>query len=485
MLSGEPVFDSDEEEGSAFEQETEESPAQTVIYNPKIPIDTFDLIIIDECHRSIYGKWRHVLEYFDAFIIGLTATPHTQTLNFSNGNLVYEYLHEQAVEDDVNVGYYVYRIKTDITERGSTVSEGSYVAKRNRDTRRLNWGELDEDVDYTGNQLDRDVVAEDQIRTVIQTFKDKLFSDLFPGRQIVPKTLIFAKDDSHAEDIVSTVREVFNKGDDFCQKITYRSDRPEDLIRSFRTEFNPRIAVTVDMISTGTDIKPLECLVFMRAVQSSGYFEQMIGRGVRTISPDDLRSVTSDAPAKTHFIVVDAVGVYDAVRTESQPRSGEPPATQSTAPQERDPNQLIDDVSVDRVTETGFEPESFAQAATVIHNFKRFIDEHTDELIALQILCQQSGGQGTLTEDNLKELEEALQEHSISLSRESLWMAYKRRSSESVRSVTTQPTDLISLVQFAMGFVATLEPFSTTVNRNFEEWLAGRDLTQSNGNGLK
>ena len=325
MLKGEPDYEStDDEEGSAFEQETEDTTPQKVIYNPNIPIDTFDLIIVDECHRSIYGKWRHVLEYFDAFIIGLTATPYGQTRNFFNQNLVYEYRHEQAVQDDVNVGYYVYRIKTEITESGSTVAAGNYVARRERGSRRLNWEELDEEVEYTGNQLDRDVVAEDQIRTVVQVFKDILFTELFPSRKTVPKTLIFAKDDSHAEDIVRTVREVFGRGDEFCQKITYRSDKPEDLIRRFRTQLNPRIAVSVDMISTGTDIKPLECLLFMRAVRSSGYFEQMIGRGVRVISPNDLKNVTGDATQKTHFIIVDAVGVCESVKTDSQALPGGP-----------------------------------------------------------------------------------------------------------------------------------------------------------------
>ena len=485
MLSDEANYEFDDEESSAFEQETEDSPPQQVSYNPNIPIDTFDLIIVDECHRSIYGKWRHVLEYFDAFIIGLTATPYEQTRNFFNQNLVYEYRHEQAIEDDVNVGYYVFRIKTEITESGSTVAEGSYVARRDRDTRRLNWEELDENVDYTGNQLDRDVVAEDQIRTVIQSFKDSLFTELFPSRQAVPKTLIFAKDDSHAEDIVHIVRDVFAKGDDFCQKITYTSDRPEDLIRQFRTQFNPRIAVSVDMISTGTDIKPLECLLFMRSVRSSGYFEQMIGRGVRTISPDDLHTVTSDATAKTHFIIVDAVGVCKSIKTDSQPRPGEPSTPEPNRQRERDPNQLIDNVSIDRVIETGFEPESFAQVTTVIHDFKRFINEHVDELTALQILCERPGAQGTLTEDNLKELEEALQEHSSSLSRESLWMAYKVRSPENVYGTTIRRTDLISLVRFAMGYNRTLEPFSAIVTRNFDEWLEGKDFTPEQVNWLK
>ena len=476
MLTGDPDYESDDEERSNFEQETEDTTPQKIIYNQNIPIDTFDLIIVDECHRSIYGKWRHVLEYFDAFIIGLTATPYGQTQNFFNQNLVYEYRHEQAVEDDVNVGFYVYRIKTEITESGSTVTAGSYVARRERGNRELNWEELDEDVEYTGNQLDRNIVAADQIRTVIQTFKDKLFTDLFPSRRTVPKTLIFAKDDSHAEDIVHIVREVFAKGDDFCQKITYQSDKPEELIKRFRTDPIFRIAVSVDMISTGTDIKPLECLVFMRAVRSSGYFEQMKGRGVRTIKSDDLRSVTGDATAKTHFIVVDAVGVCESIKTDSQSLPGEPSTTEPNGPPARDPNQLIDDVSVDQVIETGFDDQSFTQVATVIHAFKQFINQNVDELSALQILCRVPGGQDVLTEDNLEALEAALLQHSNSLSRESLWLAYRRRFPNSVSGDTEQRTDLISLVRFAMGYNLFLEPFSATVNRNFEKWLDGRDL---------
>ena len=475
MLKGEPVYESDDdEEGSAFEQETEDTIPQKVIYNPNIPIDTFDLVIVDECHRSIYGKWRHVLEYFDAFIIGLTATPYPQTRNFFNQNLVYEYRHEQAIEDNVNVGYYVYRIKTEITESGSHIEAGHYIARRDRETRRLHWDELDADVEYTENQLDRDFVAEDQIRTVIQTFKKKLFTDLFPSREIVPKTLIFAKDDTHAEDIVRTVREVFGRGDDFCQKITYRSDKPEELIRRFRTQLNPRIAVSVDMISTGTDIKPLECLVFMRAVRSSGYFEQMIGRGVRTINPEDLRAVTGDSEAKTHFIIVDAVGVCESVKTDSQARPGEPSKPNGAPP--RDPNQIIDNVSEDQVIETGFDDRNFTQVTTVIHAFKDFINQNVGELLALQMLCRVPEAQGALTEDDLKMLEAALLQHSSSLSRESLWLAYKRWAPESVRGETEQCADLISLVRFAIGYHLFLEPFSATVNRNFEEWLEGKDF---------
>ena len=292
-----------------------------VEYNPATPIETFDFIITDECHRSIYDLWRQVLDYFDAFLIGLTATPSKQTIGFFNRNLVMEYNHEQAVADGVNVGFDVYRIRTKITDQGSTVEAENWVDKRDRLTRAKWYEELDNDLIYPSDELDRSVVAKDQIRTVVRTFRDKLFTDIFPGRTDVPKTVIFAKDDSHAEDIVEIVREEFARGNDFCKKITYRTtgEDPEELIRDFRIDYNPRIAVTVDMIATGTDIKPLEIVFFMRSVKSRTFFEQMKGRGVRVIGATDFQAVTPDARAKDRFVIIDAVGVCEACKTDTRP----------------------------------------------------------------------------------------------------------------------------------------------------------------------
>jgi len=320
MLKGHELSEEDEEQSAqGLEHVYKETPP--VEYNPTIPIETFDFIITDECHRSIYNLWRQVLEYFDGYIIGLTATPSKQTFGFFNQNLVMEYGHEEAVADGVNVNYDVYRIKTNITEKGSNIEAGYYVDKRDRETRKVRWERLDEDLGYNADELDRDVVAIDQIRTVIQCFRDKLFTEIFPGRTDVPKTLIFAKDDSHAEDIVKIVREEFGKGNEFAQKITYKTTgkKPEDLIAEFRNSYFPRIAVTVDMIATGTDVKPLEVVLFMRSVKSRGYFEQMKGRGVRIINNDDLQSVTPDAKSKDHYIIVDAVGVCEQDKTDSKP----------------------------------------------------------------------------------------------------------------------------------------------------------------------
>jgi type I restriction enzyme R subunit len=328
MLKGEDDFLEENEEGSLFETETSliKEPLP-VVYNAKIPIETFDFIVVDECHRSIYNIWRQVLEYFDAFLIGLTATPTLQTIGFFNGNLVQDYAHEQAVVDGVNVGYDVYRIETQISKSGATLVKepGLFVPHRDRRTKSKKYKELDDDITYEARQLDRDVVSEPQIRLVIQTFRDKL-PEIFPGRTEVPKTLVFAKTDLHAEDIVRIIREEFGKGNDFCQKITSKSTgkKPEELLSEFRNSFFPRVAVTVDMIATGTDVKPLECLIFMRNIRSLSYFEQMKGRGCRVVDPDVLQSVTPDARSKTHFVIVDAVGVCEEDKSATKPLDRKP-----------------------------------------------------------------------------------------------------------------------------------------------------------------
>jgi type I restriction enzyme R subunit len=169
------------------------------------------------------------------------------------------------------------------------------------------------------------VVNPNQIRNVIRTFRARL-PEIFPGRQHVSKILIFAKTDSHADDIIHMVREEFGEGNDFCKKVTYNaSEDPKSILSQFRTDYYPRIAVTVDMIATGTDVKPLECLLFMRDVKSRNYFEQMKGRGTRTLGHDDMRQVTPGAAsAKTHYVIVNAVGVTQSLKTDSRPLERQP-----------------------------------------------------------------------------------------------------------------------------------------------------------------
>ena len=291
-----------------------------VVYNEQIPPEFFDFIIIDECHRSIYNLWRQALEYFDAFLIGLTATPNNRTYGFFNKNVVSEYSHEQAVADGVNVGNEIYVIDTEKTKHGGQLKADQQIEKRERLTRKKRWETQDEDEAYSAKQLDRDVVNPDQIRTVVSTFRNKI-PEIFPGRSETPKTLVFAKTDSHADDIIQTVREEFAEGNKFCKKITYKAEEdPKSVLAQFRNDYYPRIGVTVDMIATGTDVKPIECLLFMRDVKSRNYFEQMKGRGTRTLDHDDLRKVSPSAVSgKTHYVIVDAVGVTKSLKTASQP----------------------------------------------------------------------------------------------------------------------------------------------------------------------
>ena len=570
MLKGKELADEDDEVSAAGLESLYKQP-EPIDYNPAIPIETFDVIITDECHRSIYNLWAQVLEYFDAYLIGLTATPSKQTFGFFHQNLVMEYPHEQAVADGVNVNYDVYRIRTAISEAGSKVDAGFYVEKRERETRKTRWEQLDDDFAYDPNQLDRDVVAPDQIRTIVKTFRDKLFTEIFPGRTEVPKTLVFAKDDAHAEQIVEILREEFAKGNDFAQKITYRTTgaHPKDLIKSFRNSYHPRIAVTVDMIATGTDIKPVEIVLFMRAVKSRSFFEQMKGRGVRVIKPDDLKAVTPDATTKDHFVIVDAVGVCEQDKTDARPMEKKPSVSfekllqavalgnteedvlttiagrlarmehRLTREDEQtilkasggltvkdlshgilnavDPDKLdttsldekgtealrtkliqdavkpfhdpklrellvtikknneitIDHISQDQIIEAGFSVEALARAKGIVHSFEQFIQDHKDEITALQVLYSKPY-KARLTFDHIKELAQAIEKPPYLWNESQLWQAYAALEKSKVKGASAKRilTDLVSLVRFAMHQDNELVPFPEKVQVNFNAWLA-------------
>ncbi|WP_181398435.1 DEAD/DEAH box helicase family protein [Streptomyces araujoniae] len=326
-LTGRPVPSADDNNESLDRYDLVDEPVE-VGYNPALSPESFDLIVVDECHRSIYGKWRAVLEYFDAHLVGLTATPVMQTFGFFFQNLVSEYPYEQAVADGVNVDFDVFRIRTELGENGGTIPAETVVPMRERKTRRERYQELEEDLEWKASQLGRQVISKGQLKLVIETFRRHLFTNIFPpvgegavqrSRTHVPKTLIFAVDDNHADEIVQMVRQVFGESDDFCMKITHAAKRPAELIKAFRNSPELRIAVTVDMIATGTDIPPLECVFFLRDVKSWAYFEQMKGRGSRTVDPAEFQAVTPDAEVKERFVIVDAVGVTDSPRVDARP----------------------------------------------------------------------------------------------------------------------------------------------------------------------
>lgn len=336
ILKGEEIDDlvdetNPNENTSWLQQQLNKKEPLPVVYNSKVPIEQFDFIIIDECHRSIYNLWKQVLDYFDAFLVGLTATPDKRTFGFFNENIVSQYTYEESVIDGVNVPYDVYEIETHISKKGAKVEKGWFVDRRDKLSRSRRWQQEDEDTEYYRNDLDKKVVNPSQIRTIIKAYKEALRKEIFPkridenGEYEVPKTLIFAKTDSHADDIINIVREEFDESNDFCKKVTYKIDEdPKSVLNRFRNDYYPRIAVTVDMIATGTDVKPLEVLLFMRDVKSINYFEQMKGRGTRTIPTDKLQLVTRTADTKTHFVIVDAVGATKSKKTDSRPLERQP-----------------------------------------------------------------------------------------------------------------------------------------------------------------
>jgi type I restriction enzyme R subunit len=583
MLRGEADLPEELDEESGYEL-TPERPVE-VDYSAALPIEMFDVIIVDECHRSIYGVWRQVLEYFDAFLIGLTATPGKQTFGFFNKNLVMEYGFPEAVADGVNVDFDVFRLSTAISEGGSTIEAGYWTTFRDRETRDERLELVDEDLTYDATALDKKVVAKDQIRTVIRELRDNMPA-MFPDRELdehgrvkhIPKTLIFAKDDSHAEDIVRIAREELSRGNDVIAKITYKPSggvKSEQLLQDFRTSYYPRIAVTVDMIATGTDVKPIEMVVFMRMVRSRGFFEQMKGRGVRTIPDSDLQVVTPDAVHKDRFVLVDAVGVTEtkliettplerkrgvslekllhqvalgqasedlvstlasrlaridsrigpSQRTELEelagqslrslehgliqaidpdrqlaaaqlasgtpepideeiakakatlldeavrPIAGNPELRELLVNVQRSFDQVIDEISIDRVTRAEFAVDARARAAQTIESFKAYLEEHKDEITALQVLYGRPYTK-RLTYRDVKELAEAIGRPPHRWTPERLWEAYETLDASRVRgSAGTVLTNIVSLVRFTLGDDDELKPFPEQVEERYAAWL--------------
>lgn len=329
FLKGEPITsDNDDDEESGTNEEIILPP------NPVLPQDYFDLIIIDECHRSIYGNWKKVLEYFNtARLIGLTATPVPETKAFFNNNIVVNYSLEKSIVDGVNVGARVYRIKTQETENGGAIRVGDKLRQVTRYTGKVETITNRESQSYTKEELNRSIINPAQIKLILQTFKDAVYTGMFiePQREAnfdyLPKTLIFALNEAHANNIIKIAKEVFGKEDEekFVQKITYSSGDSDALIRSFRNDRDFRIAVTCTLVATGTDVKPLEVLIFMRDVRSEPLYIQMKGRGTRTVGDDVLRNVTPNAYSKDCFFLVDAVGVTESEKTVPAPGDDEGP----------------------------------------------------------------------------------------------------------------------------------------------------------------
>ncbi|MBS1786753.1 MAG: DEAD/DEAH box helicase family protein [Acidobacteria bacterium] len=460
-----------------------------VEYSERLPVEFFDFVVIDECHRSIYNLWKQVLEYFDAFQIGLTATPDNRTFGYFNQNVVSEYTHQQAVTDGVNVGFNVYTIETEITQQGAQLKMGEFVDRREKLSRKRRWLQLDEDTVYTAKQLDESVVNPNQIRMVIRTFKEHL-PVMFPdridqnGEFEIPKTLIFAKTDSHADDIIQIVRDEFGESNRFCKKVTYKTDEdPKSILAQFRNEYHPRIAVTVDMIATGTDVKPLEVLLFMRDVRSRNYFEQMKGRGTRTIALDDLRKVSPSAKfTKDHFVIVDAVGVVKSCKTDSQPLERKPSVAMkdllgAVAVGARDEdlfsslaNRLIrlDKQITDREREQIKEKAGGKPINEIVRDLLRAYDPDTVEELQAQVMTEAP----QLTEAEATEAVQAKQAALIEAAAE-IFTGEFNGFIENVRKVHEQILDTINPDRLLkVGWDADNQKQAAALVSDFQAWIA-------------
>jgi type I restriction enzyme, R subunit len=486
ILSGEPI-DESAEDLSLNEIQQPTNQTKIVRYDPAVPIESFDFVIIDECHRSIYNLWKQVLDYFDASLIGLTATPDKRTFGFFNENIVAEYTYEQSVADGVNVGYDVYEIETDLSRNGAVLPAKQWVDHRDRQTRKKRWAETEDDTVYTVRELDRSVVNPSQIRQVIQEMKRAVETQIFPTRKEVPKTLIFAKTDSHADDIINILREVYGQGNAFCKKVTYRAEEDTDsILASFRNDYNPRIAVTVDMIATGTDVKPLEVLLFMRDVRSKGYYEQMKGRGVRSLDGDSLKRVSNSADgAKTRFVLIDAVGVEKSCKTESRPLEKKPGIAlkdllQGVAMGSRDDDTVLS--LANRLVRLGKQLDEKAQnriaklagGQTVSELGKNLIAAlNLDEIIAAALKTAENAGITRVEETLLPQEIEAARAKRVTAACAPFDTPELRIEIEAARREHEQIIDHINLDQVTFsGFSAQAEAQAQATVQSFANYIA-------------
>ena len=345
VLTGQTITEDDEdkEDEMSFNRDNEKNVKAVELGDDlKLPSDYFQFIIVDECHRSIYGKWKAVLDYFkDAKVLGLTATPTPEAYSYFNNNVIEKYTYDDSVVDGVNVPSRVFRIKTETSIHGGTIHEGETITEKTKVTGKTTEYVATERIDYTAKQLDRSVINKNQIETVLTAYRDSIYTKLYPERtedwRYIPKTLIFAKDDNHATQIVKSAKRVFGEKfdgevpDKYVQKITYSAGDSNALIRDFRVEKEFRIAVTVTLVATGTDVRPLEVVFFMNDVKSDVLYTQMKGRGCRVITDDKLKEVTPNATTKECFYIVDATGVTESDHT--MPKPGDPQQKRPTLEQ--------------------------------------------------------------------------------------------------------------------------------------------------------
>ncbi|MDQ6643831.1 MAG: DEAD/DEAH box helicase family protein, partial [Chloroflexota bacterium] len=265
----------------------------------------FDLIIFDEVHRSIFNKWSEVLEYFDARMIGLTATPATfidrntfQSFGCTDGTPTFLYSYERAVKEGYLVDFTLYKARTHLQRLGI---KGVDLSEEERNML-IEQGLDPDEISFEGTDLERKVSDRDMLRKQCQEILDVALNDR-SGQQI-GKTIIFAITQDHALRIADVFAEMYPQFHGLVRVITYKSDFKGKLIDDFKAKDLPRIAITVDLLETGIDIPEVVNLVFMKPVHSYIKLWQMIGRGTR---PDAACHFHDRLPNghKSEFLIID------------------------------------------------------------------------------------------------------------------------------------------------------------------------------------
>ncbi len=293
------------------------------------PVDQYDLMVVDECHRGYLldrelsddelsfrsqddyiSKYRRVLEHFDAVKIGLTATPALHTVNIF-GDPVYKYSYREAVID----GYLIdhgppTQITTALSQAGIKFKKGEQVELIDTRTGKVDLAHAPDEITFEVDEFNKAVITVPFNRVVAEELA-KHIDPTLPG-----KTLIFAVSDAHADIVVEQLKKAFSDAygeieDAAIKKITGSVDRPGELILSYRNDALPKIAVTVDLLTTGIDVPSIENLVFLRRVNSRILYEQMLGRATRQC-PEI---------GKETFRIFDAVDLYPHLQnlTEMKP----------------------------------------------------------------------------------------------------------------------------------------------------------------------
>ena len=465
ILRGDEEMDEETDEHSVYELPV--SQPLTVEYNPELPPDAFDVIIIDECHRSIYGVWRQVLEYFDAHLIGLTATPTRQTYGFFRQNLVMEYSHESAVADGVNVDFTFYIIKTAITESGSKIETGEFAGYRDRMKRTTRWEAVDEPVEYTGRQLDRAVVAppyfEQMVGRGVRVIDDTDFQDV--------------TDDAQHKERFFVVDAVGVTETDLMETLTPLERKPSTSLRDLMKMVgfgnrDPEVASTLAGRLARLDKQlPREDREMLAKLAGGAYLGGIAHGIVDALDPDLQLEAVRRAGGDAEDEAMVSQTAREMVAQALKPLSSNPELRNAILDARRSFEQTIDEVSKDTVLFAGHSEEGREKAAELVGSFRQYIEEHKDDIRALQVLYSRPYSE-RITFVEIKDLATTIQRPPRQWTPERLWHAYETLDQSKVRgSGGRMLTDIVSLVRYTLDQDDELVPFRDQVDERFAAWL--------------